>query len=1373
MSDSEGVRVSITGDTSGFTDATEAATTAANNFGQAVNKMAQDFVPDQSQRYQQALRELGGTLKDLNPVWLDTGAGAMRLSQQLADAAAQTAAAAAASTAAMSGQAQAATAAAPALTAEAQALADAARMTDMLARGIDPLIAKEVLARAATERSAAAFQDSVGAFVSYAGAADNAGDAAARFASKLNPSLVQQMRVLMGDNTIAADKLTASLREQSIEMDRQNRGLSSEVIGLLRVREASDGVAANFQGLTAKFAQTEQGTRSAADAADFFSREISRIPLADLRNKLAEIAPAGAAMFRTLQENIEAANGMGRALNSAADSARFFQQSLDPTPLAQMRKLMADDIPDAAGKSQRATSGLVREFIVLGHEGIVGNWTRIPGTLLVMTEYSEGLRNAVVNMISSFGVMQITGVAAIGALAAAFVYLVSQAHSATLAINEATNAAVMQGRSPVEARAAMKSYGDQMRDTNIMGSTAIAQLSSSISQLGPLTEEQRNKLAGIMTPLWLAWDRDTKKAGENLAGIFASTGSLDSFAQKERLFSAEQLDAWSKATTAKDKYDIGIEALTNRYGPLVAQIKKAGEEARANQAAMFAGAETPGAGMNLQGPIVAPKLGDFEPGSKQEDPSIIADAENTIKLNAHLRERRQLEAELESAKRMQARASTDEQRADAASAIVTATNAIEMWKAMGDTSWEAKQSAALLQNLANINTSGMTARQLAMSENEMRLSFWEQQAQTAGLTEQQITTARNNAARARIALSMQEVRELDAGQQTFVQSQQEALLKTVHDAAAAGGTRREIAMAESKARIAFWDDEATKAGMSDRQVSAAHIEAARARIQLQHEESATTASGAASWVAVQEEALGEILVGLRAHATTVRGLAEDENKARIKFWDDLVKAGGLTQRELVEAQAQANRARLALGGEELAGGIAAGKQALAARLATLSEEQAANHDNFAKVMDIENQKIALLRAAGASETKQLQDELAKQDNLQREHAAKVVALAEQTLASSRQADTAEIGQRKAELDQEVSERQISKNQEMQILRAFAAEKHALELQGLQDLLATMDPQLDATKTLYNKMIALKAQWLLEDKKLNAEGSADMKRQWDAATAPISSAIDSQVGAMIRGTQTIGQTVSKVLSNVVIGYAEMGVKAATNWASSQLMQLVFQRSIETSKTAASAAGAAARGAVGTGETATENAGLLVRLGRWIATQLGITGATSAGAVAREGVLTAEQVASTQANGLAARLNIAAAAAVAGAWAFADSAMLGPYGLIAAPGVGAAASAEVMAFQVGVPSLDVGAWNVPQDMLANVHAGEMVVPANFASGMRGGGTGKAGSNDVHLNYAPNVSGGPGDMQAMMRQQAGAFKSYLWQATRNGSLKHAGRG
>ena len=58
--------------------------------------------------------------------------------------------------------------------------------------------------------------------------------------------------------------------------------------------------------------------------------------------------------------------------------------------------------------------------------------------------------------------------------------------------------------------------------------------------------------------------------------------------------------------------------------------------------------------------------------------------------------------------------------------------------------------------------------------------------------------------------------------------------------------------------------------------------------------------------------------------------------------------------------------------------------------------------------------------------------------------------------------------------------------------------------------------------------------------------------------------------------------------------------------------------------------------------------------------------------------------------------------------------------------------------GLASLDVGAWDVPHDMVAQIHKGESVVPTTFAEGMRqsgGGGFGQGNEQgaggDIHFH------------------------------------------
>lgn len=114
---------------------------------------------------------------------------------------------------------------------------------------------------------------------------------------------------------------------------------------------------------------------------------------------------------------------------------------------------------------------------------------------------------------------------------------------------------------------------------------------------------------------------------------------------------------------------------------------------------------------------------------------------------------------------------------------------------------------------------------------------------------------------------------------------------------------------------------------------------------------------------------------------------------------------------------------------------------------------------------------------------------------------------------------------------------------------------------------------------------------------------------------------------------------------------------------------------------------------------------------------------------------------------------AAATYAGVYAYL-SPVMGP--LAAVP---AGVSAGAVAAMEGLVSLDVGAWNVPQNMPAYLHAGEMVVPADFASGLRSGG-GVGGDNyTISINAIDTQTGAQ-----FLKNNASAIASALSSQVRN---------
>src|SRR3954467_6774500 len=51
----------------------------------------------------------------------------------------------------------------------------------------------------------------------------------------------------------------------------------------------------------------------------------------------------------------------------------------------------ADHAAASTGKLSFATAGATREFIVIGHEIMTGNFSRIPGSMMVLAERTSGL----------------------------------------------------------------------------------------------------------------------------------------------------------------------------------------------------------------------------------------------------------------------------------------------------------------------------------------------------------------------------------------------------------------------------------------------------------------------------------------------------------------------------------------------------------------------------------------------------------------------------------------------------------------------------------------------------------------------------------------------------------------------------------------------------------------------------------------------------------------------------------------------------------------------------------------------------------------------------------------------------------------------
>ena len=102
-----------------------------------------------------------------------------------------------------------------------------------------------------------------------------------------------------------------------------------------------------------------------------------------------------------------------------------------------------------------------------------------------------------------------------------------------------------------------------------------------------------------------------------------------------------------------------------------------------------------------------------------------------------------------------------------------------------------------------------------------------------------------------------------------------------------------------------------------------------------------------------------------------------------------------------------------------------------------------------------------------------------------------------------------------------------------------------------------------------------------------------------------------------------------------------------------------------------------------------------------------------------------------------------AAVAASGAAAATAQIPYVGPVLAPAAAASTFADTMSWASAL-AFDVGAWEIPGDMRAILHKGEMVVPENFASGLRGNAGGLGGGQHFNVENTFNHYGG-GDWNA----------------------------
>jgi|GEM_PF-6813784 len=323
-------------------------------------------------------------------------------------------------------------------------------------------------------------------------------------------------------------------------------------------------------------------------------------------------------------------------------------------------------------------------------------------------------------------------------------------------------------------------------------------------------------------------------------------------------------------------------------------------------------------------------------------------------------------------------------------------------------------------------------------------------------------------------------------------------------------------------------------------------------------------------------------------------------------------------------------------------------------------------------------------------------------------------------------------------DRKLAYFQETEGEKIVALRDAKQAELQVEIDGYREQLKKLEDSKQTETTLYtqtkNKIEELNRQKNLAIEQSDTQAAQQAVKNWQSIISPIESGMSSMVSSLIGGQTKFGAATRQLLVQVVSDWVSARIKIEFDWlagvlakelgdqkwAQKSILEALFaaktettiQKGSEAEKTATTAAGTAARDALG----ATENTGFFGRIVDQVAQWLGLettkTAETATGTAARvtaAGAETAATIAATKAQAAAEIPAYTGIAAMEAASAVADIPIIGP-GL-------AIAAAEAMntqgAFEMSLATAEGGMESVDAaEQAVLVHRKESILPARIS-------------------------------------------------------------
>jgi len=349
--------------------------------------------------------------------------------------------------------------------------------------------------------------------------------------------------------------------------------------------------------------------------------------------------------------------------------------------------------------------------------------------------------------------------------------------------------------------------------------------------------------------------------------------------------------------------------------------------------------------------------------------------------------------------------------------------------------------------------------------------------------------------------------------------------------------------------------------------------------------------------------------------------------------------------------------------------------------------------------DIEKEKAAELaladlkiKAAGADKAARDAAE-AEKIAIEKRYADQATSLAVEKGNEEIQAAHTKAANAIKDIDLEFRAKQISESQKVALTKAALAEEIATERSVYAQELALDNLRPAERQKILAQLAAAEEKYAQQVKETQLKAAEDSAKAWQSMADKVAGVLNSQVSGILSGTTTIKQAFSNMAKSIIEDVAKYAIKWAVEHAFAATQVMAQNQAV----TASTIAGQTAQDAA---KTASSGVGIAMQAADAVKS-IAIDGAKTFGGVF--GFL---------------------------------APLLGPFA------AGPAAGAQATVLAAGA-AFDTGAWNLPRDMIAAVHAGEMVIPSRggvadeFRSFMSEGGFNRAGTAGVGAPAGGNKS------------------------------------